>query len=336
MLSLNRFATDRDMYFSDCEIDDCSTLDRNLYIRLLVEGNGLDGTVDYGSLPQIRQELKRSHLESSSTTETPTLVSDSSSVSSLHSVFSKGRPSSRSGRSDMPSIESVSFRTNRGSRKRVTKPLPAKQSNVTDLELFERAKLECEMTEEEREEREKLLASLTPEERKKMEQYRIMCEEANDIFKSISLGDRGSLFKTQNDNAELDVTMIPELTLPTLNSEGEEEDVSLEESEEIEDSSSIILEEEEEKEVVNEEELMPCEEQRHRHHSVKSTRSTQSARSIRSIRSKTPSVRVESTSPRMEGVFIERIQGEARYSHTSLSLQQQGMISIPDLSTDSE
>lgn len=333
MISLNRFATDRDMYFSDCEIDDCSTLDRNLYIRLLVEGNGLDGTIDYTSLPQMRQELKKS-----STTETPTLVSDSSSVSSLHSVFSKGRTSSRSSRSDIPSIESVSFRTNRTSRKRITKPVPAKQSNVTDLELFERAKMECEMTEEEREEREKLLASLTPEERKKMEQYRIMCEEANDIFKSISLGDRGSLFKVPSESTDLDVSMIPALTLPTLNSEGEEENLSLEESEESEDSSSINLEEEEE-EVVNNEESISLEERHHRHHSIKSTQSTQSnqsLRSIRSLRSKTPSVRVESTSPRTEGVFIDRIAGESRYSHTSLSLQQQGMINIPDLSSDSE
>lgn len=332
MISLNRFATDRDMYFSDCEIDDCSTLDRNLYIRLLVEGNGLDGTIDYTSLPQMRQELKKS-----STTETPTLVSDSSSVSSLHSVFSKGRTSSRSSRSDIPSIESVSFRTNRTSRKRISKPVPAKQSNVTDLELFERAKMECEMTEEEREEREKLLASLTPEERKKMEQYRIMCEEANDIFKSISLGDRGSLFKVPSESTDLDVSMIPALTLPTLNSEGEEENLSLEESEESEDSSSINLEEEEE--VVNNEESISLEERHHRHHSIKSNQSNQSnqsLRSIRSLRSKTPSVRVESTSPRTEGVFIDRIAGESRYSHTSLSLQQQGMINIPDLSSDSE
>lgn len=312
-----RFITKRDFYFQDYEIDDCSAaLDRNLYIRMLVDGPQLNGIADLTKLPQIRLDIKKSGV----ITESPGL-SDTSNSSSKHSLFnrtytpsvasraSRGESSmsSRASRGEASLIEGVSFRNNRISRNSSGNKLQSKpSSNISDLELFERAKMECELTEEERLERESLFASLTPDERKKMEQYRKMCEEANDIFKSIRMSERNTLSQPRTD--DLDLSMIPQ-SLPTLESESEEGEsdgvLSLE-----------IMEEEEEEEIGID--MSPS--RSHLHSSGFKGMSL-------------PSLLPE---PKEEGVFIPMQNGQSRYSHASLRLQQQEIISIPDLSSDSD
>ncbi len=247
------------MYFHDYEIDDCSgAFDRNLYIRFLFDGPGLNGSIDYSKLPTIRSDTKKFKLDTSnilSIHDSPVPPSSSTTDSPSHSLFSRHLTPRLSRFRDSGASTSSSVSLHGSKSKKKSKE---KKHVYSDLELFERAKIECEMTEEERKERESLFSSLTPEDREKMEQYRKMCEEANDIFKSIHKSGGNSSKKPMNTSAstELDFSLIPNnLTLPTLNSEGEEEEVILG------DSAFVPIEIEEDGEEVaigdeNEEELL--------------------------------------------------------------------------------
>ena len=204
-----------------------------MYIRFLFDGPGLNGAIDHSKLPTIRSEtkkLKQDTFSIRSIHDSPAPPSSTADSPSSHSLFSRHLTPklSRFRNSDDSTSSSISLRGSKSKKKG-----KEKKHEYSDLELFERAKMECEMTEEERKERESLFSSLTPEEREKIEQYRQMCEEANDIFKSIHKSGGNTSKKPVNTSSatELDFSLIPNnLSLPTVHSEGEEEEVILDDS----------------------------------------------------------------------------------------------------------